>query len=340
MTQPPRTTPSQTKLLVCVNSPIPLWQAPPDTAQRISARFPQMRVVHLPDSIGLECELADTDIFMGSVLGPRLLPQSPRLKWIHAVSAGVAQFMYPELRQRGVILTNATTVHCFPIAQHIVGMLVALARRFPDCLRYQQQAKWAQAELWNSPVKPRELRGQVLLFIGFGAIGSETARLVRPFEMRIWAVTHSGRARGGAERAERVLPSSQLHEALPSADFVVIAAPDTPQTRNMIGARELALMKRSAYLINVARGTLIDEPALAAALQANQIAGAALDVTAIEPLPADSPLWKLDNAFITPHVSGGTENTWDREEELIAENLKRWFAGEELLNIVDLARGY
>lgn len=340
MTSPPRATPSQTKLLIGIKNPFPLWNPPADAAERMRARFPDLNIVHLPDLAGIERELAATDIFMGYMLGANLLPFAPRLKWIHSVSAGVTQFMYPELRERGVIVTNATSVHCVPIAQHILGMLVALARRFPDCLRYQQQAKWAQGELWAAPIKPCELRGQVLLFVGFGAIGSETARLVRPLEMRIWAVTHSGRLREDAPIIERVFPSSQLHQALPAADFVVIAAPDTPQTRNMIGARELALMKPSAYLINVARGTLIDESALAAALQANQIAGAALDVTAKEPLPADSPLWKLDNVFITPHVSGATENTWDREEELMAENLKRWFAGEELLNIVDLARGY
>ncbi len=168
--------------------------------------------------------------------------------------------MYPELRESGVILTNASSVHCVPIAQHILGMIVGLARRFPDCLRYQQQGIWALNELWTAPVKPRELRGQVLLFIGFGAIGQETARLVRPLDMRVWAVTHSGRP--NPDVAERVVKAARLHEVLPQADFVVVAAPDTPETRNMLGEREFALMKPSAYLINVARGTLIDEPAL------------------------------------------------------------------------------
>jgi len=213
-----------------------------------------------------------------------------------------------------------------------------LARRFPDSLRYQHQACWAMKELLTAPVKPWELRGQVLLFIGFGAIGREAARLVRPLEMRVWAVTHSGRS--DSDMAERVLQTSLLREALPHADFVVVAAPATPETRNMLGEREFALMKPSAYLINVARGTLLDEPALISALERNVIAGAALDVTATEPLPPASPLWKMNQVFITPHVSGATENTWDREEELIAENLKRWFAGSELLNRVGLARGY
>lgn len=338
MTQTIRLTPAETKLTICVKNPFPLWNPPADTGLRMRARFPDMRVVHLPDFNGLEQELIDTDIFMGYSFAKNQLALAPRLKWIHAVSAGVTQFMYPELRETGVIVTNATTVHCVPIAQHILGMLVALARRFPDSLRHQQQARWAQNELWTAPVKPRELRDQVLLFIGFGAIGRETARLARPLGMRIWAVTHSGRA--DSDLAERAFPSSKLHEALPEADFVVVAAPDTPRTRNMLGAGELALMKSSSYLINVARGTLIDEPALIDALQRNVIAGAALDVTAKEPLPSESPLWKLTNAFITPHVSGATENTWQREEELIAENLNRWFAGKELLNLVDLTRGY
>ena len=338
MAEPSPRNPAETKLLICVNNPAPLWNPPADTAQRMRVRFPQMRIAHLPSFDGLERELADTDIFMGLSLKAVQLSIAPKLQWIQAVSAGVAQFMYPELRERGVILTNASSVHCVPIAQHILGMIVGLARRFPDCLRYQRQGIWALNELWTAPVKPRELRGQVLLFIGFGAIGRETARLVRPLEMRVWAVTHSGRS--DSDMAERVLQTSQLHEALPQADFVVVAAPATPETRNMLGEREFALMKPSAYLINVARGTLLDEPALISALDRNVIAGAALDVTVKEPLPPESPLWKMNNVVITPHVSGATENTWDREEELMAENLKRWFEGRELLNRVDLTRGY
>jgi phosphoglycerate dehydrogenase-like enzyme len=330
--------PAETKLLICVNNPAPLWRPPPDTAQRMRARFPRMRITHLPSFDGLERELPDTDVFMGLSLKAEQLALAPKLQWIQAVSAGVAQFMYPELRERGVILTNASSVHCVPIAQHILGVIVGLARRFPDCLRYQREGIWALNELWTAPVKPRELRGQVLLFIGFGAIGQETARLVRPLDMRVWAVTHSGRP--NPDVAERVVKSSQLHEVLPQADFVVVAAPATPETRNMLGEIEFALMKPSAYLINVARGTLVDEPVLISALERNVIAGAALDVTVKEPLPPESPLWKMNNVFITPHVSGATENTWEREEELMAENLKRWFAGSELLNRVDLSRGY
>jgi D-2-hydroxyacid dehydrogenase (NADP+) len=327
-----------TKLVICVKNPFPLWNPPPDAGTRLGARFPGIRISHLPDTTGLERELPDADIFMGYSLGPDMLARAPKLQWIHAVSAGVTQLMYPELRASGVVLTNATSVHAIPIAQHILGMLVALARRFPDSLRHQQQALWAQQELWTAPVKPRELTGQTILFIGFGEIGRETAKLLRPLQMHIWAVTHSGKT--ASDVVERAFTAPKLSEALPHADFVVVAAPDTPQTRNMLGAQEFALMKPTAYLINVARGTLIDEHALVDALQYNRIAGAALDVTVKEPLPPDSPLWKLPNAFITPHVSGATESTWQRQEELIAENLQRWFEGKKLRNVVDLARGY
>jgi D-2-hydroxyacid dehydrogenase (NADP+) len=156
--------------------------------------------------------------------------------------------------------------------------------------------------------------------------------------MRVWAVTRSGRTEEGL--AEQVFPASKLDEALPQADFVVLAAPETPETRKMIGAREFALMKPSAYFLNVSRGALVDEPALISALAERRIAGAALDVASQEPLPPENPLWKLDNVFITPHMSAASEHLWERQTDLLMENLERWFAGGELLNRVDLNRGY
>ena len=298
-----------------------------------------MRVAHLPGFDGLERELPDTDIFMGHSLKAASSGARPKLQWIQAVSAGVAQFMYPELRERGVILTNASSVHCVPIAQHILGMIVGAGPAISGLPALPAPAHWALNELWTAPVKPRELRGQVLLFIGFGAIGRETARLVRPLEMRVWAVTHSGRARFRSGRA-RFADVATARSIAASRFRGGRRAGHAGNAQHARRKREFALMKPSAYLINVARGTLIDEPALISALERNVIAGAALDVTVKEPLPPESPLWKMNNVFITPHVSGATENTWEREEELMAENLKRWFAGSELLNRVDLSRGY
>jgi D-2-hydroxyacid dehydrogenase (NADP+) len=334
----PRTSPAETKLLICVWHAFALWNPPPEMPERIRARWPEMRVVHLPRYDRILDELPDTDIFVGFSLRPEQFAHSRKLKWLHSTAAGVGQLMYPELRKSGIEVTNASGVHRIPMAEHILGTLIALARRFPDCFRYQQQARWAQQELWNAPVRPRELRGQILLFIGFGAIGREVAKMIRPLGMRVWAVTRSGRAEEGL--AEQVFPASKLDEALPQADFVVLAAPETPETLKMMGAREFALMKPSAYFLNVSRGALVDEPALISALEQRKIAGTALDVTSQEPLPPENPLWKLDNAFITPHISAASEHLWERQTDLMMENLERWFAGDELLNRVDLNRGY
>jgi D-2-hydroxyacid dehydrogenase (NADP+) len=333
-----RTSPADTKLLICVWHAFELWNPPPEMPERIRARWPEMRVVHLPRYDRILDELPDSDIFVGFSLRPEQFALARKLKWLHSTAAGVGQLMYPELRKSGIEVTNASGVHSIPMAEHILGTLIALARRFPDCFRYQQQARWAQQELWNAPVRPRELRGQILLFIGFGAIGREVAKIIRPLGMRVWAVTRSGRAEEGL--AEQVFPASKLDEALAQADFVVLAAPETPETRKMIGAREFALMKPSAYFLNVSRGALVDEPALISSLEQHKIAGAALDVASQEPLPPENPLWQLDNAFITPHMSAVSEHLWERQANLLMENLERWFAGDELLNRVDLNRGY
>ena len=333
-----RTSPADTKLLICVWHAFALWNPPPEMPERIRARWPEMRIVHLPRYDRILDELPDSDIFVGFSLRPEQFALARKLKWLHSTAAGVGQLMYPELQNSGIEVTNASGVHSIPMAEHILGTLIALARRFPDCFRYQQQARWAQQELWNAPVRPRELRGQILLFIGFGAIGREVAKIIRPLGMRVWAVTRSGRAEEGL--AEQVFPASKLDEALAQADFVVLAAPETPETRKMIGAREFALMKPSAYFLNVSRGALVDEPALISALEQHKIAGAALDVASQEPLPPENPLWKLDNAFITPHMSAVSEHLWERQANLLMENLERWFAGDELLNRVDLNRGY
>jgi D-2-hydroxyacid dehydrogenase (NADP+) len=333
-----RTIPAETKLVICVWHRFSLWNPPPEMAARIRERWPAMRVVHLPKYDGLERELPDTDIFVGFSLRPEQFAHARKLKWLHSTAAGVGQLMYPELRRSGIEVTNARGVHAIPMAEHILGTLVALARRFPDCVRYQQQAHWAQQELWDSAVRPRELHGQVLLFIGFGAIGHAVARIAQPLGMRIWAVTRTGC--GDAALAEKFFPVAKLHEALPEADFVILAAPETPDTRQMMGAREFARMKSTAYFINVARGALVDEPALIAALERRAIAGAALDVASHEPLPPESPLWKLENAFVTPHISAVSAELWTRQTDLVMKNLERWFSGEELLNRVDLERGY
>ena len=297
-----------------------------------------MRVVQASQHDRFTAELPDTDIFVGYSLRPEQLRIARRLKWVQCTAAGVAQLMYPEFRDSGIVLTNASGVHAIPMAEHIVGMMLALLRDFPGATRYQLQHRWAQQEIWDGNARPRELLGQTAVLVGFGAIGRAIAQRLRAFGVHIWAVTRSGKA--DPALAERAFPAAQLDSALPHADIVVLAAPETPETHHLIGARQLALLKPTAILINVARGSMVDEPALAAALQSRAIAGAALDVASREPLPPESPLWSLENVLITPHTSGISERHWEREAELLIDNLERWFSGQPLRNQVDLARGY
>jgi phosphoglycerate dehydrogenase-like enzyme len=333
-----RSTPENTKLTICVWHPFTEWRPKPAMARAIRTGWPQMRVVHLPDYTRLSEELPDTDIFIGYSLRPQQLQDAKRLKWIHSTAAGVAQLMYPELRDSGVVVTNPRGIFSAPMAEHAIGLMLALARNLPDSVRQQDRAQWAQQALWDLPQHLTELNGRLLLIIGFGSIGKEVARRARAFDMRVWGVRRS--AKEDSPLADKILPVAELAAALPQADFVVIAAPETAETRHLIGAEEIALMKTGARLVNVARGSLLDEAALLRALEGGKLAGAALDVVASEPLPPESPLWKAPNLLITPHTSAISDRLWERETSLLMEQLERWFDGRELLNRVDFSRGY
>jgi phosphoglycerate dehydrogenase-like enzyme len=330
--------PEETKIVICTWLQFTFLRTPAELAERVQQRWPRMCVVHLPHYKLLPPELPDTDIFVGYILRPEQFRAATRLKWIHSTAAGVAQLMYPELRDSGVVMTNASGVHAPTMGEHVAGMVIALARCFPAAMRYQLRRQWAQQEIWDGQPRPHELAGNVAVLVGFGAVGRAVAQCLRALGMRVWAVTHSGIA--DPALAERAFTPAELGDALPGADFVVIAAPETPETHHMIAAPQLAMMKPEAFLINVARGSLVDEPALIAALERRAIAGVALDVTSVEPLPPESPLWSLENVLITPHVSGVSDRIWDRQGELLVDNLERWFDGRPLRNRVDLARGY
>lgn len=333
-----RTIPAETKLVICVWHPFTEWRPKPFMAEAIRKRWPEIRVLHLPNYDGLPQELPDTDIFVGYSLRAEQLTAARKLKWIHSTAAGVAQLMYPELRDSGIVVTNPSGIFSVPMAEHTTGLLLALARNFPDSVRQQDRAHWSQQELWDKPQHLIELNGQVLLIVGFGSIGREVAKRARAFDMRVWGVTRSGT--GDLTHAEKILAAKDLHEALPDADFVLIAAPETAETRHLIGAPQIAQMKRGARLINVGRGSLLDEAALIQALKSGALGGAALDVTRVEPLPVESPLWKMPNLMITPHTSGVSDRLWHRQTAILMDLLERWFDGRELFNLVDFARGY
>jgi len=333
-----RPPPEKTKLVICVWHPFSEWRPKPVLANSIRERYPEMRVLHLPNYDTLPLELPDTNIFVGYSLRAEQLIHARELKWIHSTAAGVAQLMYPELRQSGIAVTNASGIFSVPMAEHTMGLILAMARNFPDSVRYQDQSKWSVQDLWNKAQHLTEINGSVLLIVGYGSIGRELAERAKAFDMRVWGVTRSGE--GDATHAERILPVSQLNEALPDADYVVISAPETAETKHLIGAEQIAQMKRGARLINVARGSLLDEAALLNALESGALGGAALDVTTTEPLPGQSPLWRAPNLFITPHTSAISERLWLRETELLLKLLNEWFDGKQLSNRVDFSRGY
>lgn len=333
-----RTTPAETKLVICVWHPFTQWRPKSLMPEAIRRRWPEMRVLHLPDYDLLPPELPDTDIFVGYSLRAEQLRDAKKLKWLHSTAAGVSQLMYPELRDSGILVTNPSGAFSVPMAEHTMGLLLALARNFPDSVRHQDRSHWSQQDLWDKPQHLTELNGQILLIVGYGSIGHELARRAKAFDMRVWGVTRSGA--GELTHAEKIVPASRLEEVLPHADYVVIAAPETQETKHMIAAPQIALMKPGARLINVARGSLLDEAALVRALETGALGGAALDVAKMEPLPAESPLWKAPNLLITPHTSAVSDRLWQRETSLLLDLLEYWFDGREMFNRVDFARGY
>src|SRR5467141_4312746 len=284
-----RTTPAETKLVICVWHPFTEWRPKPAMAEAIHKRWPQIRVLHLPNYDGLAGELPDTDIFVGYSLRAEQLKEGKKLKWIHSTAAGVAQLMYPELRDSGIAVTNPSGIFSVPMAEHTIGLLLALARNFPDSVRGQDRARWAQQEIWDKPQHLTEMNSKGLVIVGYGSIGREVAKRAKVFDMKVWGVTRSGK--GEQAHVEKIFAAAQLREALPGAHYVLICAPVTAETKHRIRAAEISKMKREARLINVGRGSLLDEAALVQALESGALGNAALDVAQTEPLPAESSLW-------------------------------------------------
>lgn len=330
--------PAETKIVLCLWHRFDQWRIPDWLVQAIRNRYPGLRVVHLPDYERLGAEIADAEIFVGWSLKPEQFAAARRLKWIHCLAAGVNQLMRDDVRRSEVVITNSRRVHAVSMAEHTLGLILALARRFPSAGRYQQQKHWAQQEIWDEQPHPMEISGRTLVIVGYGAIGQEIARLARACGMCIVGIKRDPTV--GSEHADRLESPEQLDTALVDADFVVLAAPQTPETRHFFGAELFAAMKKSAYFINISRGALVDAEALVAALHKRTIAGAAMDVAEVEPLAPDSPLWAAPNLLITPHLAGVSERLWHRHAALLLNNLDRYFAGRELLNVVDKNRGY
>lgn len=262
-----------------------------------------------------------------------IVGRAPRLEWIHSFSAGVDRVATPAVRERGLIVTNARGVFSRPIAEYVVMMCLAIARRLPQLLELERERTW-------QPLRGTELGGMTIGIVGFGSIGAEVARLLAPFEASILA-TRRHPERGTADLPDvELLGLDRLDDLLRRSDIVVVAAPLTDDTAGMIGAAQLQEMPEHAWLINIARGRLLDELALRRALESGWIGGAVLDVFNEEPLPPDSPLYGTPNLIITPHTSWSSDRVVERSVDLFVANLRRFAAGETLENVVDLEAGY
>ena len=316
---------------------------------RIRDAAPGARLVTLSVEGLSDGPLDDVEVLLRGWLSTdafdRLLSRAPRLAWVHSASTGVERALTPLARERGIVITNARGVFSRPIAEYVLMMILAVSRRLPQLLELQRERTW-------QPLEGVELRDVTIGIVGLGSIGRAVGALATAFGCRVIASRRRSEAGSdigapdgdeaslGELMLDRVLGPDQLPELLGESDFVVLAAPLTPETENMIDAKALAAMKPGAWLINVARGRLIDDRDLLRALQEGHIGGAVLDTFAEEPLPPSSPFYDLPNVIVTPHTSWSSGRVLDRSVGLFCDNLRRFASGEPLLNVVDPTAGY
>ncbi len=304
----------------------PVYQLAP----ALHALAPDLTAIPLetPDALAAEIPTLDVLVQASVLWSPDLLDRATRLKHIQSISVGIEHFDLDALRQRNISLTNAQGLIDRPVAEHAIGLMLMLTRHLAAARDRQHHRQWRH-RVGDPLQREDELAGKTLLLIGFGAIGQRIATLARAFEMTVIAIRRQPTADTGAAHA--VHGPAALHRLLPTADIVLLCCPLTPETDRLIDARALAAMKPSAYLINVARGRVVDESALIEALADRRIAGAGLDCFVDEPLPATSPLWFMDHVIVTPHAAGETRWIEQRLMALLVENLNRLWRGDAAL---------
>lgn len=297
--------------------------------------LPGMRIVKAFTPEEVAQEITDAEVFYGFPTSD-LLREAKALRWIQAPSAGVNFLQHlPELVESDIVLTNTRGAHGPSIGEHTFALLFALTRHIPQAAQAQREHRWAWSDLYHTG---HEIWGRTMGIVGYGAIGRAVAQRARGFDMEVLAVDPHPEA--GAPFVDEAWGMDRLPELLAQSDVVVVAAPLTKESYHLIDADALARMKSTAYLIVVSRGGIVEENALVAALQEGRLAGAGLDVTEVEPLAADSPLWNAPNLVITPHIAGDSSEKERRCIEVLCENLQRYSRGETLRNLVDKQRGY
>lgn len=332
----------------------PVWAMPAWADDRIRAAFGEgweVRFVEAGasgegDGGGASAEalrgVAGAEVYFGYGFPPELLRAArgggDRLRWVHSGAAGVGSALYPEMREADVVLTNSAGIHAEPMAETALAMILHFARGLDLALAAQARRDWGKAAFEAADTPVREISGATLGVVGYGGIGAALGRRAVALGMRVlgWKRTPAEAPPG----VELHTGPRGLEELLAASDYLVLTVPQTEETRGLLGAEQLRRMRPEAVLVNLARGGVVDEPALVDALRGGRLRGAALDVFAREPLPESSPLWALPSVLITPHVSATSRRYWEREVALIEENVRRYRAGEPLRNLVDKAAGY
>ncbi len=301
-----------------------LWDAPDIVTAERKGDFTDVKFENM---------LAQAEIIYGYRPPQNVIARSPRLKWIQTMLAGVDHFLTADIVKSRVTVTNTSGIHASPVSEMAFCMMLMFAKQAPFCFLNKQEKKW---ERFITIL----LRSKTVGIVGLGSIGRELARMSKAFGMRVIATRRTAKKGDRARYVDLIIPVENLRALLSESDFVVLLLPSTSGTYKMIGEKELRAMKPTAYLINVGRGSTVDEEAMVGALEQGWIAGAGLDAYAVEPLPVDSKLWMLPNVIISPHVSGRLVSYYEVVTELFCDNLKRYIEGKRLRNVVNKKRGY
>lgn len=326
------------KILLYVSFGVKQWCLPDRAVEVLRARFPDVTFVHARTPEEALAGIADADAALASRLSPDMVAAASRLRWVHSTAVNVLGLLpTAELAARDIVVSNSRGIQGVPIAETVMGGLLMLGRRF-DRLRDAQRAHvWLQNALFDE--LPTVQAGKRMVIIGLGDIGLAIAQRAHAFDMTVVGVRRNP-AHPAPACVSAVYGPSQLHDAMRGADVLVLAAPSGRATERLIGAEELALLNPGAVVVNVARASIVDEPALLAALRTGAVGGAVLDVFLEEPLSADHPYWEMPNVVLTPHVSGFNAQHWDHITALYIENLERYRAGEPLRYVVNATTGY
>jgi len=277
--------------------------------------------------------LPQAEVAFGLKFPDNMIERAPNLKWIQVFLAGIDGFKAKGLLPNNIVFTKTAGIQGTAMAEAIMVRMLMFAKQMSTYFQQKLGKTWEHTESIT-------LRGKTLGIVGLGNVGKELAHLGKAFGMRVIANRRSAKMVGKARNVDLLMPSSQLHQLLEQSDFVALTLPLTPDTQKMIGKKEFEVMKNSAYIINISRGQIIDEAAMIEALENKQIAGAGLDVFAVEPLPQESKLWNVPNVIISPHVAASMDSYPELATELFCENLRRYISGKKLLNVVDKTTGY